>query len=83
MCFLRLNQELSDVESKPRMGFHHLEKGNAASSEDALALDSLSQPMLPGESVNRKRYIEDCFFFLFFFSLQVYKLHDSVSFFAL
>lgn len=49
------------------MGFHHLEKGNAASSEDALALDSLSQPMLPGESVNRKRYIEDCFFFVFFF----------------
>lgn len=57
MCFLNLNQELSNIESKPRMGFHHPDKGNAAAaaSEETLVLENLSKPILPGEAVKRKR----------------------------
>lgn len=55
MCFLHLNQELSNIESKPRMGFHHPDKGNAAASEETLVLENPSKPILPGEAVKRKR----------------------------
>lgn len=58
MCFLLLNQEQSNMESKPRMSFYHPDKGNAAASEETLVLENLSKPVLPGEHVNRKRYIE-------------------------
>lgn len=56
MCSLCLNQELSTIESKPRMVFHHPGKGNAASEETSI-LEKLPKFELPGESLNRRRYL--------------------------
>lgn len=56
MCSLCLNQELSTIESKPRMVFHHPAKGNAASEETSI-LEKLPKFDLPGESLNRRRYL--------------------------
>ncbi|XP_041789108.1 meiosis regulator and mRNA stability factor 1 isoform X2 [Chelmon rostratus] len=54
------HQELGSLEGKPRMGFHHLEKGRAASSSphsngETGVLEQLSKPALPGESMYRRR----------------------------
>ncbi|XP_070712456.1 meiosis regulator and mRNA stability factor 1 [Pempheris klunzingeri] len=54
------HQELGSLESKPRMGFHHLEKGRAASSSpqsngDTGTLEQVSKPGLIGESMYRRR----------------------------
>lgn len=60
MCSLCLNQELSTIESKPRMVFHHPSKGNAAAaaaSEETSILEKLPKFELPGESLNRRRYL--------------------------
>lgn len=48
------------MESKPRMGFHNPDKGNsaAAASEETSGLERLCKTALPGESVNRRRYME-------------------------
>ncbi|XP_038570175.1 meiosis regulator and mRNA stability factor 1 isoform X2 [Micropterus salmoides] len=55
-------QELASLEGKPRMGFHHLEKGRAVSSSpsphsngETGALEQLSKPGLTGESMYRRR----------------------------
>ncbi|XP_028452426.1 meiosis regulator and mRNA stability factor 1 isoform X3 [Perca flavescens] len=53
-------QELGSLEGKTRMGFHHLEKGRAASSSphsngETGALEQLSKPGLTGESMYRRR----------------------------
>ncbi|XP_059211346.1 meiosis regulator and mRNA stability factor 1 isoform X2 [Centropristis striata] len=53
-------QELGSLEGKPRMGFHHLEKGRAASSSphsncETGAPEQLSKPGLTGESLYRRR----------------------------
>ncbi|XP_051239909.1 meiosis regulator and mRNA stability factor 1 isoform X4 [Dicentrarchus labrax] len=58
-------QELGSLEGKPRMGFHHLEKGCAASSSphsngDTVALEQLSKPGLTGESMYRRRREGSC-----------------------
>lgn len=59
MCSLCLNQELSTIESKPRMVFHHPGKGNAAAaaSEETSILEKLPKFELPGESLNKRRYL--------------------------
>uniref|UniRef100_UPI0037E7EDA2 meiosis regulator and mRNA stability factor 1 n=1 Tax=Semicossyphus pulcher TaxID=241346 RepID=UPI0037E7EDA2 len=54
------HQELGSLESKPRMGFHQLEKGRAASSSphsngETGSLEQLSKPGLTGESLYRRR----------------------------
>ncbi|XP_038570176.1 meiosis regulator and mRNA stability factor 1 isoform X3 [Micropterus salmoides] len=56
------HQELASLEGKPRMGFHHLEKGRAVSSSpsphsngETGALEQLSKPGLTGESMYRRR----------------------------
>ncbi|XP_028452435.1 meiosis regulator and mRNA stability factor 1 isoform X4 [Perca flavescens] len=54
------HQELGSLEGKTRMGFHHLEKGRAASSSphsngETGALEQLSKPGLTGESMYRRR----------------------------
>ncbi|XP_059211415.1 meiosis regulator and mRNA stability factor 1 isoform X3 [Centropristis striata] len=54
------HQELGSLEGKPRMGFHHLEKGRAASSSphsncETGAPEQLSKPGLTGESLYRRR----------------------------
>ncbi|XP_051239907.1 meiosis regulator and mRNA stability factor 1 isoform X2 [Dicentrarchus labrax] len=59
------HQELGSLEGKPRMGFHHLEKGCAASSSphsngDTVALEQLSKPGLTGESMYRRRREGSC-----------------------
>lgn len=56
-CF----QELGSLEAKPRMDFHHLEEGRAASSSphsngETGTLEQLSKPSLAGESLYRRRY---------------------------
>lgn len=61
-CFCMI-QELGSLEGKPRMGFHHLEKGRAASSSphsngETGALEQLSKPGLTGESMYRRRYTQ-------------------------
>ncbi|XP_032396950.1 meiosis regulator and mRNA stability factor 1 isoform X3 [Etheostoma spectabile] len=53
-------QELGSLEGKTRMGFHHLEKGRAASSSphsngETGALEQLSKPGFAGESMYRRR----------------------------
>ncbi|XP_045902582.1 meiosis regulator and mRNA stability factor 1 isoform X2 [Micropterus dolomieu] len=55
-------QELASLEGKPKMGFHHLEKGRAVSSSpsphsngETGALEQLSKPGLTGESMYRRR----------------------------
>ncbi|XP_039668556.1 meiosis regulator and mRNA stability factor 1 isoform X3 [Perca fluviatilis] len=53
-------QELGSLEGKTRMGFHHLEKGRAASSSphrngETGALEQLSKSGLSGESMYRRR----------------------------
>ncbi|XP_047433405.1 meiosis regulator and mRNA stability factor 1 isoform X4 [Mugil cephalus] len=53
-------QELGSLEGKPRMGFHHLEKGRAASSSphsnsETAPLEQLPKPVLIGESIYRRR----------------------------
>lgn len=58
MCSLCLNQEPSSIESKPRMVFHLPGKGNAASASDETSiLEKLPKFELPGESLNRRRYL--------------------------
>lgn len=58
MCSLCLNQELSTIEGKPRMVFHHPGKGNAAAaSEETSILEKLPKFDFPGESLNRRRYL--------------------------
>nr|XP_046260633.1 meiosis regulator and mRNA stability factor 1 isoform X3 [Scatophagus argus] len=57
-------QELGGLEGKPRMGFHHLEKGCAASSSpnsngETPVLEPLSKPGLTGESMYRRSRRED------------------------
>ncbi|KAA8594576.1 hypothetical protein FQN60_011711, partial [Etheostoma spectabile] len=52
--------ELGSLEGKTRMGFHHLEKGRAASSSphsngETGALEQLSKPGFAGESMYRRR----------------------------
>eukprot|EP00066_Takifugu_rubripes_P022057 XP_011611323.1 PREDICTED: meiosis arrest female protein 1 isoform X2 [Takifugu rubripes] len=56
-CMLVKSQELSTIESKPRMVFHHPGKGNAAAaaSEETSILEKLPKFELPGESLNRRR----------------------------
>lgn len=54
------HQELGNLEGKPRMVFHQLEKGRTASSSphsngETGALEQLSKPGLTGESMYRKR----------------------------
>ncbi|XP_047433402.1 meiosis regulator and mRNA stability factor 1 isoform X2 [Mugil cephalus] len=54
------HQELGSLEGKPRMGFHHLEKGRAASSSphsnsETAPLEQLPKPVLIGESIYRRR----------------------------
>ncbi|XP_039668635.1 meiosis regulator and mRNA stability factor 1 isoform X4 [Perca fluviatilis] len=54
------HQELGSLEGKTRMGFHHLEKGRAASSSphrngETGALEQLSKSGLSGESMYRRR----------------------------
>ncbi|XP_008278131.1 meiosis arrest female protein 1 homolog isoform X2 [Stegastes partitus] len=54
------HQELGSLEVKPRMGFHHLEKGRPASSSphsngETGTLEQLSKPGLTGESMYRRR----------------------------
>ncbi|XP_076001664.1 meiosis regulator and mRNA stability factor 1 isoform X2 [Genypterus blacodes] len=53
-------QELGNVETKPKPGFHHLEKGRTASSSphgnsEMAAIEQLSKPGLSGESMYRRR----------------------------
>ncbi|XP_029990149.1 meiosis regulator and mRNA stability factor 1 isoform X3 [Sphaeramia orbicularis] len=54
------HQEVGSVETKPKMGFHHLEKGRAASSsphsnDETGTLEQLSKPGLSGECMYRRR----------------------------
>ncbi|KAI3352277.1 hypothetical protein L3Q82_005255 [Scortum barcoo] len=54
------HQELGNLEGKPRMGFHQLEKGRTASSSphsngETGALEQLSKHGLTGESMYRRR----------------------------
>ncbi|XP_076585711.1 meiosis regulator and mRNA stability factor 1 isoform X3 [Chaetodon auriga] len=54
------HQELGSLEGKPRMGFHQLERGRAASSSphsngETGVLEQLSKPALTGESMYRRR----------------------------
>uniref|UniRef100_A0A673AKB1 Meiosis regulator and mRNA stability factor 1 n=1 Tax=Sphaeramia orbicularis TaxID=375764 RepID=A0A673AKB1_9TELE len=51
----------SQPQTKPKMGFHHLEKGRAASSsphsnDETGTLEQLSKPGLSGECMYRRRY---------------------------
>ncbi|KAM4603835.1 meiosis regulator and mRNA stability factor 1 [Polymixia lowei] len=57
------HQELGGMEAKPKMGFHHLEKGRTASSSpqsngESAALEQLPKLGLIGESMYRRR--RDC-----------------------
>ncbi|XP_029905929.1 meiosis regulator and mRNA stability factor 1 isoform X2 [Myripristis murdjan] len=54
------HQELGGVEAKPKMTFHHLDKGRTASSSphsngETPALEQLPKPGLIGESMYRRR----------------------------
>lgn len=54
------HQELGSLEGKPRLGFHHVEKGRASSSSphsnsETGVLEQLSKPGLTGESMYRRR----------------------------
>uniref|UniRef100_UPI003AB1082E meiosis regulator and mRNA stability factor 1 n=1 Tax=Centroberyx gerrardi TaxID=166262 RepID=UPI003AB1082E len=54
------HQELGGVEAKPKMAFHHLEKGRTASSSphsngETATLEQLPKPGLIGESMYRRR----------------------------
>lgn len=58
-----LIQELVNLECKPRMGFHHLEKGRAVSSSphsDGVTpiLEQLPKPGFEGDSMYRRRYLQ-------------------------
>uniref|UniRef100_G3Q630 Meiosis regulator and mRNA stability factor 1 n=1 Tax=Gasterosteus aculeatus aculeatus TaxID=481459 RepID=G3Q630_GASAC len=60
ICCLSLVQDPGILEGKPRMSFHPLEKGRAASSSpqsngETGAVEPLSKPGLTGESMYRKR----------------------------
>lgn len=44
------------MDSKPRVGSSHPDKGAAAAAaEEMSVLEKLSKPLLPGESMNRRR----------------------------
>lgn len=54
------HQEMGGVEAKPKMAFHHLEKGRTASSSphsngETPTLEQLPKPGLIGESMYRRR----------------------------
>ncbi|XP_068506784.1 meiosis regulator and mRNA stability factor 1 isoform X2 [Syngnathus scovelli] len=54
------HQELDSADSKPKPGFHHLDKGRPASSSphsngEIGSLEQLSKPGFTGESLHRKR----------------------------
>ncbi|KAM9857177.1 meiosis regulator and mRNA stability factor 1 [Aulostomus maculatus] len=56
----KAHQELGSVESKPKIGFHHLEKGRPASSSPLNkcvtgSLEQTSKPGHTGESIYRRR----------------------------